>query len=154
MQVKCLYQPKIWVESLRQIDGIVKDKDEQWSAILNTFSSGRGISIGFPESRMASELFIVGGRSSIIDWLRIQGPEPVIYAETGAKLHVYILRKQRLLDKNLTTLLVSPQDQDTVARQLKSSSWDLKFDGTSHLPSTTPAELANFVERGLVETRN
>ena len=106
MQVKCLYMPEATVGSLRTISQTFRDKDFEWSTSLNTFSNGRGIPIGVPGPRQASELYVLGGRGSIIEWLRVQGRTPPIYAEAPVKtLYMYLLRKERLLDKNLTTLL-------------------------------------------------
>lgn len=157
MQVKCWYEPLQTVYDLKAIDQTIKDKDNEWSTTLGNFSNGRGIPIGFPEYRKSSELYILGGRRSIVEWLRVQGPQPVIYAEAPlTRLHVHLLRKKRLFDKDLTALLVSPQDPETVGITFKNSNsdWELKFSGSTTLPYTTPTELATVLEHALIAAKS
>jgi hypothetical protein len=85
-------------------------------------------------------LAVLGGRQSVFDWLRLQGNAPAILNPTNDGLFVYIARKHRWLDKDLTMVMLAPRD-DIVIRQ---GSWDYR----------TPTDVKNAPEHtrdGLAE---
>jgi hypothetical protein len=145
MQVKCCYEQERMVRRIRSLGDDLRDKDTEWSTSLRTFSNGHGIPIYRSSDYDLSELYILGGRKSIIDWLKPQSTP--VYAQDPVKtLYLYLLRKTRVFDKNLSLVLISPTIADKVRGCLANSSWEVRADAQSLTPVMTPQNLAEFVQ--------
>jgi hypothetical protein len=170
MQVKCLYRPLVTYPFLL-IDNSLRDNG--WSAILNSYadSSGSAIAIdvetringsygGFQkyESCKGSALYMVGGRKSIVNWLRLQGQTPKISHPSGNyDLYAIVMRKRERFSKNLTTVVISalPWAEPGGGGWEKTATYDLKTCPEAKVsPHTgtrmcefTPQELGNILDR-------
>jgi hypothetical protein len=55
---------------------------------------------------------ILGGRSSIVNWLKLHGDEPGIYNGLGDhELHIYVARKHQRFGKDMTMVLICPEGE-------------------------------------------
>ena len=106
MQPKCL---KITEGTAFTPDGVSSSVEMRGSAILNVFATGNPPTIllnQVPGGDIA--LYILGGRHSIVNWLRLQGMSPIIQTDGDGKggrqleLRATIWRKHKMLQKDLT----------------------------------------------------
>lgn len=119
------------------------------------FSSKDGLST----DRRSDILYMLGGRRSIVQWLRLQGGYPMIGNNTGKMaLYATVARKKQLLDKDLTLVALYPDKKLQVAAYggwKVEQPFDLRTTSEARIsPHTgqaigefTPAQLAGIFER-------
>jgi hypothetical protein len=114
MQVKCYFQP----DASTIFPDLASDNIRlRGTAVLNQWisrdhaagpntimiTSANYLYMGQPSEKMSDALFILGGRQSIVEWLRVQGTHPTIRNHTqGDPLYASVMRKKQKFDKNLT----------------------------------------------------
>lgn len=92
----------------------------------------------------ADVLFILGGRGSIVHWLKVQGESPTIYnPHLDQPLHMTALRKKALFDKNLTLIAIHPLEQVTV----HGTGWDPMF--AVNMTQYSMTKLAEFSPKAI-----
>jgi hypothetical protein len=61
-------------------------------------------------------LYLLGGRASIVHWLRLQGENPLIFNAVGSEaLYANIFRKQKRFEKSMTLVAIHPIEQVPVS---------------------------------------
>lgn len=122
-------------------------------ALSDTYSVSAGaIALKTQFEGRCEALFIVGGRQSIIESLRLQGSSPVIKNSAGTDaLWAWAFRKKHTFGKNQTLIVIS-----TFRRGIQAGGWepldriDLREGSTSrfHVPyaEVSPAQLAEICE--------
>jgi hypothetical protein len=110
MQVKCVVQNE---GGAYQPDGVVYAIEQRGSAVLNNFAVQNQILL---KKLDTTGLHILGGRSSIVHWLRLQAQDPTIVSEDSggrAELWLKVLRKHRTFGKDLTLVSIHPYPNRT-----------------------------------------
>jgi hypothetical protein len=86
----------------------IKDRSDK-------FYGGDGTSIRLDarfegtEDRRCEAVYILGGRKSIVHWLRLQGENPSILNDAGSgPLWMYHFRKHRTIGKDSTLVMICP----------------------------------------------
>lgn len=102
-----------------------------------------------PDAKCESVL-IVGGRQSIVQWLRLQGETPEILNDAGSgPLWVQYFRKHRVLGKDSTLVRICPWKIPlTLGSWVAHEPIDLRFclGSNPRRPEVSPARLAAILE--------
>jgi hypothetical protein len=133
------------------------------AAILNACRDESGVVAGTPGNAIrlkslfgrTEALFILGGRQSILESLRLQGTSPVIMNNTGSEaLYAWFFRKKHSFGKNQTLVVICAGKTG-----MQAGGWDVteRIDlryGLENPYSTpygevSPARLADICERML-----
>jgi hypothetical protein len=177
MQVKCVLRK--YISSTVMPDSVADDIEREGSAILakwvspppnygdNIVLSATDFGGAFNSSvdpsrkkapKRCDALFILGGRQSIVSWLRLQGKSPKVCNATGnMELHATVLRKRRRFDKDLTMVVIHPygdmplQEGDwkaTASVDLRNSPEAPRSQHTGDMMGEfAPMQLASIMER-------
>jgi hypothetical protein len=164
MQVKCLYKPLVTFPFLLVDNSL---RDNAWSALLNTYADSTlsAISIDVDlhtnsiqgggakfRSCKGSALYMVGGRKSIVAWLKTQGEGPKITHPGGAyDLYAIVMRKRELFAKNLTAVAITalPWTEPGGSGWEKTGTYDLRFCPEVKMSAYTGLKMCEFTPREL-----
>lgn len=128
----------------------------QWSMDTDNKSNDKN---SVPEYTTCDAIAMLGGRASIVKWLRLHGEEPSIsHPMGGHELHVYIARKHQHFGKDMTLVMVCPHDGLVAGG---SGGWQVRPPvdlrktpesvpsafGNIRMADTTPHKLATTLER-------
>jgi hypothetical protein len=116
MQPKCL---KIDEGTGFSPDGACLAVQQRGTPLLNSFAIGDPAVILLNQNQGGDvALYILGGRSSIVSWLRLQGDSPVIRTDGAGQggrfleLRVKVWRKHRTFEKDLTLVAVHARKKE------------------------------------------
>lgn len=180
MQVKSLLKRDCSHTVQTTMDWVIMDIQQKGSALLQTWAglpstvtggaSGNDVCLGSTElgqafggsavqnvttgrwmgASRADVLFILGGRGSILHWLKLQRNQPKVRnTNMSQPLFMTVLRKKQLLDKNLTVLAIHPRG-DVV---IEGKGWtgtaptDMTKFNYSKISEYTPLEIADIAEK-------
>lgn len=104
---------------------------------------------GTPDAK-CEVVYILGGRKSIVQWLRLQGESPMIYNNVGSgPLWLQYFRKHRALGKDSTLVRICPWRVPlTLAGWEASDAIDLRYclGMDRRRPEASPERLATILE--------
>ena len=121
---------------------------------LNSWAEGNPPDITL-DPRFGRQVYILGGRNSIVQWLNTQGQGPTI-SNPGAqqRFNTYITvttwRKHRMLDKDLT-LVVILTTRDNQSQEVggwrKTGSFNFSGQGNDTAISTWPSQISQRLKQ-------